>query len=140
MLLNTENNQNPKLLSPLTLAFLGDSVYEIFVREYIVNKMNVSANKLNKYSTGYVNAGAQCLVYNHYKGILTEEELMIMKRGRNANSTKAPRKQNPTEYRRATGVECLFGYLYLLGEKERLLELFNIAIEVIDRGEQLVEV
>ncbi len=128
------STENPKMLSPLTLAFLGDSVYEIMVRNYVISKANISANKLNKLSTSYVNASAQAIVYNHFKEILNEEELNMMKRGRNANTTKAPRRQNPTEYRRATGVECLFGYLYLIGDSNRLDYLFNMAIKIIDES------
>ena len=131
MIFSKECAENPKLLSPLTLAFIGDGVYELMVRERLVLTANTSANNLHKKAVLMVKASAQSELYGVLEPILSEEELTIMKRGRNANSTKAPLKSNPNEYRRATGVEALFGYLYLKGEYNRLNEIFKIGINEV---------
>ncbi len=131
MIFSKECAENPKLLSPLTLAFIGDGVYELMVRERLVLTANMSVNNLHKKSVLMVKASAQSELYGVLEPLLSEEELTVMKRGRNANSTKAPKKSNPNEYRRATGVEALFGYLYLTGNYDRLTEIFEIGIKEV---------
>ncbi len=131
MIFSKECAENPKLLSPLTLAFIGDGVYELMVRERLVLTANMSVNNLHKKSVLMVKASAQSELYGVLEPLLSEEELIVMKRGRNANSTKAPKKSNPNEYRRATGVEALFGYLYLTGNYDRLSEIFEIGIKEV---------
>ena len=120
-----EQAGNPKLLSPLTLAFVGDAVYELMVRERLAADGSMPANVLHHKAVKIVCAGAQAQGYLALESILTEEELCILKRGRNAHSTKVPKNSSPSDYRRATGVEALFGYLYLKGDLERLTVLFN---------------
>lgn len=135
MIFSKQCSENPKLLSPLTLAFIGDGVYELMVREILVLNANTSVSNLHKKAVTMVRASAQSELYSVLEPILTEDELSVMKRGRNAHSTKAPQKSNPTEYRRATGVEALFGYLYLSGEYERLNEIFDIAVKEVFNSE-----
>ncbi len=131
----TNQNLNPKLLNPLTLAFMGDGVYEIMVREHIIREHgSLSANKLHKQAVTMVCCSAQSKVYLILEPILTEEELAILKRGRNANISSYPKNSNLVDYRRATGVECLFGYLHLCGRQERLLELFDLAMKPVEEG------
>ena len=117
---------DPKLLSPGTLAFLGDAVYELYVRQMLVETANMPVNKLHGLAVERVRASFQSNAYSVIEEHLTEEEQAIWKRGRNANSVKAPKNADPVEYRRATGLEALFGYLFLLGRKERLEELFTM--------------
>ena len=117
---------DPKLLSPGTLAFLGDAVYELYVRQMLVETANMPVNKLHGLAVERVRASFQSNAYSVIEEHLTEEEQAIWKRGRNANSVKAPKNADPVEYRRATGLEALFGYLFLLGRKERLEELFEM--------------
>ncbi|WP_308753162.1 ribonuclease III domain-containing protein [uncultured Anaerotruncus sp.] len=119
--------QNPKLLSPLTLAFLGDAVYELCVRQRVVAEGNRPVNGMHREAVKLVNAAAQSDAFERISGALTEEELAVYKRGRNANATSSPRHAALADYRRATGVEALFGYLYLKGEMERIGELFDLA-------------
>ncbi len=119
--------QNPKLLSPLTLAFLGDAVYELCVRQRVVAEGNRTVNDMHRKAVKLVNAAAQSDAYERITGALTEEELAVYKRGRNANATSSPKHAALADYRRATGVEALFGYLYLKGETERIGELFDLA-------------
>ena len=114
-----------KSLGGLTLAFFGDSVYEVYVREQIVRLGTMPVDKLHKKAVQYVNAGFQSYAYDIIAEQLTEEETEIFKRGRNATGNNVPRSSNPKDYRRATGMEALFGYLYLTGQNDRIKELFE---------------
>lgn len=125
MLEQMQNGGNPKLLSPLTLAFVGDGVYGLLVRERLV-MVNRPVGTLHKKSVELVNAHAQALAIQAIMDKLTEDELAIYKRGRNANSVRHPKNADLTEYRMATGLEALFGYLYLSNNQARLYELFNL--------------
>lgn len=117
---------DPKLLSPGTLAFLGDAVYELFVRQRLVETANMPVNKLHLLAVEQVRASFQSNAYSVIEAQLSEEEKNIWKRGRNANGVKPPKHADPVEYRRATGLEALFGYLFLQGKMERLEELFDL--------------
>ena len=114
-----------KALGGLTLAFFGDSVYEVYVREQIVRLGTMPVDKLHKKAVQYVNAGFQSYAYDIIAEQLTEEETEIFKRGRNATGNNVPRSSNPKDYRRATGMAALFGYLYLTGQNDRIKELFE---------------
>lgn len=114
--------------SPLTLAFLGDSVYEQLVREREVLKGNTSAANLHAATTKKVCAVFQSAAYDTILPLLDENETSVLKRGRNASGCSAPKSANIIDYRRATAVECLFGYLHLTGRKERIEELINIIL------------
>lgn len=120
----------PKQLSPLNLAFVGDCVYEILVREALVCKANRPVNELHKESVKYVSAKAQTEAYAKIKDILTEEETAQFKRGRNAKVGHSPKSATDAEYHTATGVEALFGYLYLSDRAERIKHLFSIITSV----------
>lgn len=113
-----------RLYSPQALAFLGDAVYELLVRERLVKKANMPVGKLHQKAVQQVRASYQSKAYELLEAILTEEERAALKRGRNSNCVKAPKNGNLLDYRRATGVESLFGYLYLKGETARIKELF----------------
>ncbi|WP_022762602.1 MULTISPECIES: Mini-ribonuclease 3 [unclassified Butyrivibrio] len=119
--------------SPLALAFMGDSVYEIIIRSIVVQEANRPAGQLNKIKVKYVNAAAQAKIIEFLEPDLTEEELDAYKRGRNAKSYTSAKNQSVTDYRKATGLEALCGYLYLKGDLDRLIELLKKGIEVIDR-------
>lgn len=116
---------NPKQLSPLNLAFIGDCVYEMLVRESLVCNANRPVNDLHKESVKYVSAKAQTLAFDKIKDILTDDELAIYKRGRNAKVGHSPKSATEGEYHCATGVEALFGYLYLTEQLDRIKELFS---------------
>ncbi len=117
-------------LSPLTLAFFGDSVYEVLVRERIVKDGSKPIHALHDMAVKKVNAGFQSFASEHIESLLTEDETEIFKRGRNATGSNVPRSSNPKDYHRATGLEALFGYLYLSGKTERMNELFNIIYDL----------
>ena len=121
--------QNPKLLSPLTLAFLGDAVYELCVRQRVVAEGNRPVNDMHRKAVKLVNAAAQSDAFERISGALTEEELAVYKRGRNAHVHQVPKNATYAQYARATGLECLFGALYLTGQLDRLNELFILTME-----------
>lgn len=114
-----------KQLGTLTLAFYGDSVYEQLVRRRIVSEGSRPSNELHRQAVGRVRASFQASAYEKLLPLLTEEETDILKRGRNATGLNPPRSSSSAEYHRATAVEALFGYLSLIGESERLEELFG---------------
>lgn len=117
---------NAKQLSPLNLAFIGDCIYEIFVRESLVCTANRPVNDLHRESVKYVSAKAQTAAFEKIKDALTEEEMSVFKRGRNAKTGHSPKSATESEYHCATGVEALFGYLYLTEREDRLKELFSL--------------
>lgn len=117
---------NAKQLSPLNLAFIGDCIYEIMVRETLVTNANRPVNDLHRESVKFVSAKAQTEAFEKIKDILTEEETAVYKRGRNAKVGHSPKSATEGEYHCATGVEALFGYLYLTEQTDRIKELFSV--------------
>lgn len=122
MLEASRGGSDPNIYSALTLAYLGDSVYEMYVRSHLTADGNHKVNDLHKTATKFVCAGAQAEFYHKIEGILTEEETAAFKRGRNAKS-RPPKNADFMDYKIATGVEALIGYLYVKGETERISEL-----------------
>jgi len=115
--------------SPLVLAYMGDGIYELVIRSLLVGKGNAQAHKLHRKASSLVNAAAQSAMIERIKEELTEEELHIFKRGRNANSATMAKHASMSDYRRATGFEALMGYLYLSGDLKRLIELVKLGLE-----------
>lgn len=119
--------EKAKLLNPLTLAFMGDAVYEVLVRQRVIEETgSMSPKKLHSLTVERVKASFQSEGYERIKDILTEEENEIYKRGRNSSSVTVPKSASIKEYRGATGVEALFGFLYLNKDYDRIEELFNL--------------
>ena len=127
-------NINPKEISPLSLAYIGDAVYEVYIRSYIMRDANMPVNKLHKAATSFVKAKAQSDIIMALSDRLTEEEIAVYKRGRNAHSYTSAKNADIVDYRRATGFEALIGYLYLSGEKARLEEIIDLSIEIIEKN------
>lgn len=120
-------------LNPLQLALVGDAVYEVFVRNYILStNTELSAHKIHLKAISFVKAHAQSEIIKVLEQQLTEEELSIYKRGRNAKSSTVPKNADVREYRAATGFEALIGYLFLINEKERLREILLKCISIIN--------
>lgn len=117
--------------SPLTLAYIGDAVYDLIIRSLVINGGNQPVQKLHKRTCFYVQASAQSRMMRKLQECLTEEEHGIYKRGRNAKSVSPAKNQSVTDYRRATGFEALLGYLYLKKDWKRMLELVGIGLEYI---------
>ncbi len=118
-----------KTYSPLTLAYIGDVVYDLIIRTLVVEQGNAPVNKLHKRVSSMVKASAQMELYHGIEDMLTEEELSIYKRGRNAKSFTTAKNATITEYRSATGLEALMGYLYLDNRLDRVLELIKAGLE-----------
>lgn len=124
-------------LSPLTLAFTGDAVFSLFVREMLVCSANRPVGELHRLSVQSVKASAQAAAMRKILPLLTEKETDVFKRGRNAHTSHTPKNQSGCDYHYATGFEALIGYLYLTDEKDRLAFLLNEVINVLgdDAGE-----
>ena len=118
-----------KQYSPLALAFLGDSVYEIMMRDAILRSANMPAAQLHSLKIKRVCAAYQAKAVDIILPVLTEEETTIYKRGRNATGNSVPKNGNAADYHKATGFETLFGYLHLTGNVQRLHELFDTIIQ-----------
>ena len=117
--------QEARQLNPLVLAYVGDGIYELLTRCRMIEHTGALVGRLHLETVAVVRASAQSAAYETIREFLTEEETTIFKRGRNANGNQVPRNGNPAEYRRATGLEALFGYLYLTGQIGRLEELYQ---------------
>lgn len=115
-------------LSPVVLAFMGDTVYETLVRSYLISVAHTPASKIHRACVGFVKASAQAEAVRYMTPFLTDEERTILRRGRNANTTHVPRNASPSDYRYATGLEALFGYLFLSGRNERIREIFDFIV------------
>lgn len=122
---------DPKNLNSLALAFIGDTIFDLLTRGMIVAEGNAPVNTMHKKAKAIVNATSQSKMYSAIEDKLNNEELGVLKRGRNAKSHTSAKNQSIVDYRRATGVEALFGYLYLKGEYNRIEELYNIGLEKI---------
>lgn len=118
-------------LNPLQLALVGDGVYELFIRNYILSEnIDLSAHKIHVKAIGYVKAKSQSTIIHSLEDDLTEEELYIFKRGRNAKSATVPKNADVRDYRAATGFEALVGYLYLIGDKVRLAYILSNSVTI----------
>ena len=118
-------------LSPLTLAFVGDGVYDLLVREYLVRQADRPVGELNKTKVAMVNCKSQAQFASKLMPHLSENEVAVYKRGRNAAPKSIAKNGTVAEYHSATGLVCLFGYLYLSGEKGRIDELFDMIIKLV---------
>ena len=125
--------------SPLTLAYIGDAVYDMVIRTRLVTIANTQVNKLHKRASKLVNAGAQATMITALLEELTEEELQIYKRGRNAQAVTKAKNASMKDYRTATGFEALIGYLYLNQETERMLYLIEKGLQALELSEKTSE-
>lgn len=119
---------SPEAYPPLVLAYIGDAVYEVYIRTLLVGGSNAPVHILHKRSTDYVKAKAQSDTVHRIMENLTPDEQDIVRRGRNAKSGTIPKNADVTEYKYATGFESLIGYLYLKGDTERLMHVLKMAV------------
>ncbi|AIQ61174.1 Mini-ribonuclease 3 [Paenibacillus borealis] len=124
-----EPSQPARLLSPIVLAYAGDAIYEVAVRQYLISLPNLRPNHLHRSATGLVSAKAQSTILAYLEPVLTEEEKDVVRRGRNAKSGTIPKNADVLEYRHATAFECLIGHLYYTGQQARIQELIHNSIE-----------
>ena len=120
-------------LSPVIMAYIGDAVYELYVRKLLISQGPEKISKLHKQAVSCVNASTQAKLYHYLEEhqLLTEEELAIIRRGRNAKTGQSPKNADITDYRHSTGLECLVGYLHLKGEEERLEQLLGYLADIV---------
>ena len=121
--------RDPSLLAPLVLAYIGDTVFDLYVRTGLVTSTDLTAHGLHMAAAKKVCAGAQASSYKRIEGLLTEEEAYVFRRGRNAHNGTVPKNAAIGDYRAATGLEALVGWLYLKGEDARLNELMRVILE-----------
>lgn len=134
--LNMNTNNKNTMHSPAQLAYVGDAVYEMLVRNHIITNHDYSVNLMHKEAVKFVKAHAQANIIKELEEILTEEEKRIVKRGRKAKITSSPKNADLMDYRYATGFETLFGFLYLNKETDRLMILFEKIIEIVDKKDK----
>lgn len=125
-------NVNPKNYSPLSLAYIGDSIFDVMIRTMEVSRVNMQANKYHKHVSKIVCAPAQAKMILAIEDKLTEEERDIFRRGRNAKSYTKAKNASTIDYRNATGYEALLGYLYLKEDFKRLTDIVKMGLEVLE--------
>ncbi|MBU5311765.1 Mini-ribonuclease 3 [Tissierella carlieri] len=128
--MNTElSAEDIAMLSPLQLAYIGDAVYELLVRTYLLEK-KLPVKELHKLTIKYVKAKAQADIVHMLEDILNEDERAVVKKGRNAKTNTMPKNADMIDYKYATGFEALMGYLYLMGKDYRIAELFKVVSHI----------
>lgn len=125
----------PEELSPLALAYIGDAVYEVYVRQYVLAQLNHRPHVLHQRSSSYVSAKAQAKALHHLLPELTEQEANIVRRGRNAKSGTIPKNAEIADYKQSTAFECLIGYLYYTKNEARLAQIMDLAMQAVDQTE-----
>lgn len=135
-MLHYDKKIDEKQLNSLALAYMGDAVFEIYIRHHLIQNGRVKPHLLHKEATRYVSAKAQSQVIHGFidSGFLTEEELAVVRRGRNAKSGSVPKNTDVQTYRYSTAFESLLGYLYLAEKEERMEEIITKAIWLVEEG------
>lgn len=128
-----ELSKSPERIHPLILAYMGDAIYEVYIRQYLIARGISHPQKLQQEAVKYVSATAQAKIIFQIIDQLTDEERAILKRGRNAKSGSSPKNAKITDYRYSTGLEALIGYLYLSKKEERLQELMQLIIGKVSK-------
>lgn len=126
--------QNVRTYSPLTLAYIGDAVYDLIIRTMVVERANRPANELHRITVRYVSAEAQSRIVETLIDSFTEEELSVYRRGRNSKPHTMSKNASPADYLKATGFEAVLGYLYLQDKMERVLELVKKGTKSLEEG------
>ncbi|SDC52750.1 ribonuclease-3 family protein [Pelagirhabdus alkalitolerans] len=132
------NTNQVKQMKALALAYMGDAVYEVYVRDHLIRSGKAKVNALHQAAIRYVSAKGQAFVLREWldEEALTEEEQAVMRRGRNAKSATVPKNTDVMTYRYSTAFEAVLGFLYFTNETERLNELMEEAVKIIEKGER----
>lgn len=115
--------------NPISLAFIGDTIYDLIVRSLILGEGNSPINTMNKKAASIVRATSQAMVHDAILSLLSEEEEDVLRRGRNAHKKTSAKNASVSDYHKSTGLEALIGYLYLLGREDRIFELIKTGFE-----------
>ncbi|MCT4663392.1 MAG: Mini-ribonuclease 3 [Tissierellales bacterium] len=121
-------NREVQMMGPLQLAYVGDAVYEMYIRNYLIENKNAKVNQLHRLATHYVKAKAQSDILWRIESELTDEEKTIVRRGRNAKSYSVPKNAKLSDYRNATALEALIGFLFLEKRDDRLKEVLDMTV------------
>ncbi len=121
-----------RMMNPLKLAYLGDVVFEMYIRVYLINKVVLTPHEMSKKAIQYVKASSQASLVIGIKEQLSEEEWTLVKRGRNQKSATVPKNALMSDYRYATGFEALIGYLHLLNREQRIIEIVKLGIDYLE--------
>ncbi len=127
-----DNIDRVNTMSPLTWAYIGDAVYETYIREHLINTTNLKPHRLHVEAIKFVSAKAQAQILKRIQNTLTDEEKEIVRRGRNTQNHHLPKNADPADYMHATSFEALIGYLYLTKQNTRLVELLEKSITIIE--------
>ena len=125
-----DNIDRVNTMSPLTWAYIGDAVYETYIREHLINTTNLKPHRLHVEAIKFVSAKAQAQILERIQNTLTDEEKEIVRRGRNTQNHHLPKNADPADYMHATSFEALIGYLYLTKQNERLQEVLKKVLEI----------
>lgn len=138
-MLHLEHTFDAKTLNSLALAYMGDAVFEVYVRHRLLQKGFIKPNKLQKESIKYVSAKSQCYIIKSFisSQVLTDGEMAIVKRGRNAKSHSVPKNVDVQTYKYSTAFEALLGYHYLTANIERLEDLIEKSFAIIEKGKEV---
>lgn len=136
-ILNVSEN-DLKMMNPLVLAYIGDSIFDLFIKSYMVSKSKANVNKINKMVVKFVKAPSQALIVKRITEFLSEEEIRIIKRGRNQKTTTPAKNASLVDYKLATGFEALIGWLYLKDDISRLNQIIELSIKIIEESEELI--
>ncbi len=128
--------QKYEYMNTTALAFMGDSVFELYIREHVLDRGKVNVDVLHRDAVGFVRADAQAYAMKNLMGILSEEELGLVKRARNKKITSKPKNADPVIYKQATAFEALIGFLYLSQNTERMEEIISRSIDIIERKKE----
>lgn len=121
-----------KMMPPLTLAYMGDAIFEVYIRHYLIEESNLLVKDLHKKAILYVKAKSQAEIVHQLEEELTEEEWGVVKKGRNQKSASTPKNAELIDYKYATGFETLLGYLFFMGKIQRLIEIMEKSIKIIN--------
>ena len=121
-----------KTVSPLTMAFMGDCVYDLIIRTLVIRRCESSVEKMHKLCSDYVKAASQMKMYKLVEDVLNEEEITAFKRGRNSKPHSKAKSASKSQYMYATGFEAMLGYLYFTGNVERIVELVKLGLERLE--------
>ncbi len=131
---NSLDEKEARVMNPQVLAFVGDAVYSLYIRQRIVLTSNAKVKDLHSHVTGFVKARGQSNFIEKLLPVFSENEMSVFKRGRNYKTLSMAKNASPIDYKRATGLEAVFGYLYLSGNVARLNELLSMSIGENDEG------
>ncbi len=130
--MSLDRSDEVRLMQPSVLAFIGDSVFDLFIRERLIMKKKGTSHTLHILATHYVKAASQSIISKALMDSFTKEEAYIFRRGRNTKSTTIPKNADVQDYKYATGFEALIGYLYLTDQKQRLHQLMEMGAEIME--------